>query len=142
MHRLAAGDPSGATPKIIAASAVDALRAHDWPGNVRELRNVLERAAYLARATGQKEIASVGLPGAGPSSRESTTPTFEAGKSYRDTRAEWEAGFEKAYVSWLLDKHGGNISAAARAADMDRKYLHKLARRHGVHPSSDDGESD
>lgn len=67
---------------------------------------------------------------------------FEAGKSYRETRAEWEAGFEKAYVSWLLERHGGNISAAARAADMDRKYLHKLARRHGVHPSSSDDEAD
>ncbi len=143
LDAIAAGDATGQTPKLIAKSAVDALRAHDWPGNVRELRNVLERAAYLARATGQKEIASVGLPGAGPAAREGTpSPTFEAGKSYRDTRAEWEAGFEKAYVSWLLDRHGGNISAAARAADMDRKYLHKLARRHGVHPSEGEGEPD
>jgi DNA-binding NtrC family response regulator len=29
---------------------MNALRNHAWPGNVRELRNVLERAAILARA--------------------------------------------------------------------------------------------
>jgi transcriptional regulator of acetoin/glycerol metabolism len=43
-------------------------------------------------------------------------------------------------VKWLLDKHGGNISGAARAADMDRKHLHKLARKHGLHPAQ--GEDD
>jgi DNA-binding NtrC family response regulator len=31
-------------------SAMNAIRNHAWPGNVRELRNVLERAAILARA--------------------------------------------------------------------------------------------
>ncbi|MFO0686280.1 MAG: sigma 54-interacting transcriptional regulator [Sandaracinus sp.] len=140
LESIASLDATGQTPRAITKGALDALRAHDWPGNVRELRNVLERAAYLARATGQKEIGSVGMPGAvAPKDEGPLAFSFEPGKSYRDTRAEWEAGFEKAYVSWLLDRHGGNISAAARAADMDRKYLHKLARRHGVHPSDDDG---
>ena len=140
LESIASLDATGQTPRAITKGALDALRAHDWPGNVRELRNVLERAAYLARATGQKEIGSVGMPGAvAPKDEGPLAFSFEPGKSYRDTRAEWEAGFEKAYVSWLLDRHGGNSSAAARAADMDRKYLHKLARRHGVHPSDDDG---
>jgi transcriptional regulator with GAF, ATPase, and Fis domain len=141
LEGIAALDSTGQTPKTLGPNVADALRAHDWPGNVRELRNVLERAAYLARATGQKEIVSVGLPASG-APRDAATRAFEPGKSYRDTRAEWEAGFEKAYVSWLLERHGGNISAAARAADMDRKYLHKLARRHGVHPSSGDDDAD
>jgi ActR/RegA family two-component response regulator len=35
-------------------------------------------------------------------------------------------------VSWLLERHDGNISAAARAAEMDRKHLHKLAQKHGL----------
>jgi transcriptional regulator with GAF, ATPase, and Fis domain len=140
---IAALDATGQTPKTIGKPVLDALRAHDWPGNVRELRNVLERAAYLARAMGQKEIVNVGLPGAGGGGAGPSAPAaFDPQKSYRETRAEWEASFEKAYVSWLLDRHGGNISAAARAADMDRKYLHKLARRHAVHPSDGEGEPD
>jgi DNA-binding NtrC family response regulator len=59
---------------------------------------------------------------------------FEERKSYRDTKAEFEGLFEERYVAWLLERHEGNISAAARAADMDRKYLYKLAVRHGLHP--------
>ena len=58
---------------------------------------------------------------------------FDPNKSYRETKAEWEEAFEASYVSWLLEIHGGNISAAARAAKMDRKYLYKLAVRYGVH---------
>ena len=63
-----------------------------------------------------------------------TLPPFDPAKSYRDTKAEFEGFFEQRYVAWLLEQADGNISAAARAADMDRKYLHKLVRKHGLHP--------
>ena len=46
--------------------------------------------------------------------------------------AEFEADFERRYVQWLLQRHEGNMSAAARAADMDRKYLYKLAKKHEI----------
>src|SRR5205085_8205935 len=36
----------------LSPEAIGELRAHDWPGNVRELRNVLERAALHAQASG------------------------------------------------------------------------------------------
>jgi len=42
--------------------------------------------------------------------------------------------------SW--DRQGGKFSGAAGAADMDRKYLHKLARKHGVHPAQGDGDDE
>lgn len=126
-------DPQAA-PLSMASDAIEALTAHDWPGNVRELRNILERAVYLARAQGQSGVTSIGLPlRAGPSlpTIEASTE-FETGQSYRDTRARWEDDFERRYVTWLLDRHQGNLSAAAREADMDRKHLHKLARKHGL----------
>ena len=69
-----------------------------------------------------------------PVARDSVTPTdaFDPAKSYRDTKSEWEEIFEKRYVTWLLDRNDGNISAAAREARMDRKYLYDLARKHGL----------
>jgi len=124
-------------PLKLAPEAMAALKAHDWPGNVRELRNVLERAALLARAMGREQIGPSDVPGwtlgaVAPSEGEDGPPPFEPGKSYRQTKAEWEAWFERRFVRWLLERHDGNVSAAARAADMDRKYLARLARRHGI----------
>jgi DNA-binding NtrC family response regulator len=106
------------------------LVAHDWPGNVRELRNVLERGVYLARATGQSELSLVSFPTAGPAGAD--VFQFDAAKSYRETRAKFDAEFERRYVKWLLGRHGGNVSAAAREAKMDRKHLHDMAKKHGL----------
>ena len=145
LETIAAADPSGATPRTLSKETLESLQGHDWPGNVRELRNVLERAVYMSKATGSTEVHLSALPfvaparpigaaDAGEGAGGQPVPEFEQGKSYRETKAEWDATFERRYVAWLLERSGGNISAAARAADMDRKYLHKLARKHGLHP--------
>jgi DNA-binding NtrC family response regulator len=107
-----------------------ALAAHDWPGNVRELRNVLERSIYMAQATGSTEIGVVTLPTA--HGADGAAFHFEPEKSYRETRAKYDGEFERRYVKWLLGRHGGNISAAAREAKMDRKHLHDMAKKHGL----------
>lgn len=111
-----------------------ALSAHDWPGNVRELRNVLDRTLQVAQASGERELCSSDIP-LWPSPHGAPRPPqpgFEPSKSYREVRSDFEADFERRYVSWLLDRHSGNISAAAREAKMDRKHLYDLARKHGL----------
>jgi transcriptional regulator of acetoin/glycerol metabolism len=78
----------------------------------------------------------LGLPAnaaqAQPTAEPPAPGAFDATKSYRETREAWESDFQKRYVSWLLANHEGNVSSAARAADMDRKYLYKLAKKHGL----------
>jgi DNA-binding NtrC family response regulator len=110
------------------------LCAHEWRGNVRELRNVLERAAFLAEASGEREIRWIDLGEelAARTEEPEEVFRFRDGQSYREARARVDALFERRYLAWLLDRHGGNASAAARAAQMDRKYLAELARKHGL----------
>jgi transcriptional regulator with GAF, ATPase, and Fis domain len=135
-HMGAAG--AGAPAQQLTPEALQALAAHDWPGNVRELRNVLERSALWAQAAGETHVRVLGLPTPAAAAAPQATltnapqPGFDPTKSYRETRELWENDFERRYVSWLLATHQGNISSAARAADMDRKYLHKLAKKHGL----------
>jgi transcriptional regulator with GAF, ATPase, and Fis domain len=136
LARLDDGPSRGLPALSLSNEALEALMSHDWPGNVRELRNVIERAVYLSRASGREELALATLPGGSRGNAKAAVPSseesFEPGLSYRDQRARFEETFEKAYVSWLLERHDGNISAAAREADMDRKYLYKLAKKHGL----------
>jgi transcriptional regulator with GAF, ATPase, and Fis domain len=131
-------DPT-ASAISLTRETVSALAAHDWPGNVRELRNVLDRAIYIAAAGGEREIRLVDLPvspgsigSSQPSAGSAGYPAFDADKSYREIRSDFESEFERRYVAWLLDRHGGNISAAAREAKMDRKHLYDLARKRGL----------
>ncbi|MDB4995946.1 MAG: Nitrogenase (molybdenum-iron)-specific transcriptional regulator NifA [Myxococcaceae bacterium] len=136
---------TGAADVALAKETTEALAAHDWPGNVRELRNVLERALYMTRATGAKELNALSFPlGAGgalgaPAVPSPSTPPgaevaydFDPQRSYRDTRAKYDADFETRYVKWLLGRHSGNVSAAAREAKMDRKHLHDMAKKHAL----------
>ena len=91
-----------------------------WPGNVRELRNHLERCAALQQVLHppENEPSPARLDVPDPS-----IPFSEARKRLLDT-------FERNYVLALLERHGGNVSAAAASAQVDRVHLHRLIRRH------------
>jgi transcriptional regulator with GAF, ATPase, and Fis domain len=126
-HTLAA--LPGGDRLTIGAETMEWLEHHDWPGNVRELRNVLERAVYVSTAMGQTELRLPGVfsgRGEGPDAF-----TFAPNEKFKDARARIDAELERRYLQWLFGTHGTNLSAAARAADVDRKYLHQLAKKHG-----------
>jgi transcriptional regulator with GAF, ATPase, and Fis domain len=119
-----------------------ALMAHDWPGNVRELRNVIERALALGADPGML-VAPLGADVTGSAARGvqlRDALEFEPGVSFRDTKEKWNELFERRYLTWLIKRADGNISKAARDADMDRKYLHKLLRKYGITDQSGDDD--
>jgi DNA-binding NtrC family response regulator len=124
----------GGTPaREIDEATMSSLMAHDWPGNVRELRNVLERGVYLSPAgSGGAPVKLVSMPAPSAEAGGVATPSFDEQKSYRENKEQWENEFEKRYLTWLMQRAQGNISRAAREADMDRKYLHKLLKKHAI----------
>jgi DNA-binding NtrC family response regulator len=96
-------------------AAVAHLTGHDWPGNVRELRNVLCRAADLSH--GERWIDSRCV------ARALRRPALQL-PTVKLTPAKAK--------SWL-DSFHGNVSAAARAANIPRTTFRKLLLRAGVH---------
>lgn len=94
------------------------LLRHSWPGNVRELRNYIESA--LVR---QDHVLA-------PAAR--TEPAIDVGQPLRVVREAWLRHIERRYLEQLLLVHGGNVSAAARAAGVDRVHLHRLLSRAGL----------
>jgi two-component system nitrogen regulation response regulator GlnG len=94
-------------PRSVSPAAVARLAAHDWPGNVRELRNVLYRAAD-ATSRG----AAIDADDIDHAMRRDSVPPSPT-LSVHAARA-------------LLQEHGGNLSAAARAAGLPRTSFRKL----------------
>ncbi|MCA9689124.1 MAG: sigma 54-interacting transcriptional regulator, partial [Myxococcales bacterium] len=122
-RRLPAGMWNAPGPEAMAR-----LVGYDWPGNVRELRNVVERSAYLS----PDGVIDLIKPGARPRPNRDEALTFDPTLTFREQKERAVELFEEAYLAWLLQRSEGNISRAAREADMDRKYLHKLLRRYGI----------
>src|SRR5580765_288336 len=121
-------------------AAMAALEAYPWPGNVRELQNVLERACALAEdqtITRQDLPDTVLVPVAAapaplPSGRDPSGPDAGADLPLKDAKARWMEVLEGTYLRDLLARHYGNISAAAKAAGIDRKTFHRLVNKYQI----------
>jgi len=115
----------GAPP--LGADALRTMSAYEWPGNVRQLRNVLERAVAMANG-GPISIRRSDLESPPPKTVSAETLSLP----YKAAKDVILARFTREYLEALLAKNGGNVSAAARDAQVDRNWIVALARRHGV----------
>jgi len=108
--------------------ALRILQEHSWPGNVRELQNVIE---YACATTDGEIISHSDLPSDCRSQSklqsESNPPGWSSAK-FKHAKAR----FEMEYISELLTRHDGNVSAAAKAGGVDRKTLYYLLNKHQV----------
>ena len=120
--------------------AMAALERYRWPGNVRELQNVIERACALAdtetisRRDLPDHVLGVGeLPLAVPvAGTAAGMPESGTDLTLKDAKERWMAVLEASYLRDLLARNDGNISAAAKAAGIDRKTFHRLINKHDL----------
>ena len=106
-------DPGGA-PRTLSRAAASALFAHRWPLNIRELEQSLSAALAIAGA----EIDVEHLPAS----------VREAGSSFPASMSERER------LVATIQRHGGNLSAVARALVTSRSQLYRLLARHAIQP--------
>ena len=64
------------------------------------------------------------------------------GVTFKDAKERWVSTFERDYILTLLKKNKGNISHAAREADIDRKYFRKLMKKYGIEGGGDTDADD
>ncbi|MEJ7601705.1 MAG: sigma 54-interacting transcriptional regulator [Kofleriaceae bacterium] len=114
-------------PSAIPAETLDVmfgeLTRHDWPGNVRELRNVVERAAILADP---KLLRAEAMDAAAGELQRSIEKAVHKQMTLRAAKTERE----REYLTDLLRATEGNLDEAARIAEVHRKSLERLIRRH------------
>ena len=109
------------------------LKGYHWPGNVRELQNVVRRAIAMTRQAvagvddlPDELVAAAGRAAAGE----------DAAAGFFAQRAEHVTRFERNYLSELLARHAGDVSAAAREARIPRGTLYRLMKGHGLDGAS------
>ena len=115
----------GPIAELISETTMRTLSQHHWPGNVRELRNLIE--ATLAMGEPPALDRHAGHTGAADAS-DPFTPLLAL--DYKAARQQLLAQFEIRYCTAKLEGARGNVSRAARDAQMDRSHLLELLQRH------------
>ena len=113
----AAGQRYGRSLREFDPEAMHALQHYAWPGNVRELRNVIERAALLARGD-VVNVADLRLApvNAGP-------PALE------DMNLE---DAERTLIRAALKRYVGSVVDAAAALGLSRSALYRRMEKLGI----------
>jgi two-component system, NtrC family, response regulator GlrR len=122
------GDDGPQVTRMREPDFLQELARHAWPGNVRELRNFLERCVALGETLSPSA-------GPGPEPRAAAGGAAEPvdlSLPLKQARDRHQRAFEERYVRALMEAHGGNITAAARAAGVDRITLYRLLWRFGM----------
>ncbi len=121
----------------ISAAALSYLQKHTWRGNVRELQNRIKRGVLLAPhdvievqdisdhereeeqvVQGRDHPPDAGAPTSLP--------------AYKEAKAEAVRNFSVSYISEVLRKCQGNITAAARESGLERQALQRIIRRYAI----------
>lgn len=116
--------------RALSTEATESLVAYGWPGNVRELENAVQRAVALAEGP-LLEASDFDLA-ASRDTRRPSRLSLDVSRPFHEAKQGLVDEFERAYATALLQRHGGNVSAAARAAGLARRSLHRLIQRHGL----------
>ncbi len=125
------------TSKLLDDDALLKLTRGRWSGNVRELRNHLERVVAMAHGSGDDLDYDFSIVDGGFEGAVGDLDPQDLSGTFKDAKSRHTALFEKAYLTQLLARHAGNLSAAAREADLSRLHLRTLARRYGIAAGED-----
>ena len=116
-----------------AETVLGELRFEQWTQNLVQRLLILGSGEEIgaqeveaAMGAGQAATGTIGLPGV----------SFD--QPLRDARD----AFEKAYLEYQLDKHGGNVSQMAEEAGMERTHLYRKLRALGIDPKSVTGSGE
>ncbi len=133
----------------ISFSTMQKLRQYQWPGNVRELKNFIERASLLSTNDRVETRFLSTNQDRAPNENKTAPPDSYVEQIINQQMPFKEAKqlvidkFETAYWTKLLDVTHGNISKAARLADIHRKTAEYIIRKLNIAikppPGSDEG---
>jgi transcriptional regulator with PAS, ATPase and Fis domain len=112
-------------------AAFDFLMSRPWRGNVRELQNIIEHVVVLAQPGSEIQPDEIPVHQDWTQPAETMNMAALHNDAYHTAKEQVLATFEKEYVTRLVARAAGNMSRAARLANVDRTTLYRLLERHG-----------
>jgi len=106
---------------------LDRVTRYHWPGNVRQLRNYIERSVALDDSNLPPNPDTTPPP-----ELDEPNDAVDISQPLRLARENCVSNFERRYLEALLLQHRNNVSAAARAAGVDRIHFYRLLWKHGL----------
>jgi DNA-binding NtrC family response regulator len=131
----------GGRNKPIPSLLLQQCEDYSWPGNVRELHNAIARhlaLGELAVFDTSAERMMDGLaalntgslePGGGRSDEDFIDHVVALNMPLPDARQQVVDEFERRYIEHALKMHGGNVTKAAAASGVARRYFYLLRAR-------------
>lgn len=106
--------------KRVNASTLKRLEKHNWPGNIRELQHSVERAVIMS----ESNILQPSDFFLSPVEENSNEKISTSNMNLEET--------EKMLIRKVIDKHGGNISKAAKELGLTRASLYRRIEKYGI----------
>jgi len=106
--------------KRINPTTIRRLEKHTWPGNIRELQHSVERAVIMSES-------NVLQPQDFFLSQLDDNNQFDESEDVTNLEER-----EKLLIRKVIDKHGGNISKAAKELGLTRASLYRRIEKHGL----------
>jgi DNA-binding NtrC family response regulator len=121
----------GGAPAALSGDLLRRLEDYDWPGNVRELRNAITQKITLGELSKPRSPVN---PAAGeapaPRAGDPIGAIIDQDLPFPIARDKVLDMFERRYVGRILERHGGNVTHAAHASGIGRRYFQTIRGRH------------
>ncbi len=128
------GSQNGRDGLSFSPQAIQAIMRHAWSGNVRELQNRIQRAVVMAddcKITEMDlELESSVCPATGQAN--SDDPCHWNGPSTSQSLKQAREHLERKMVAVAIERHVGNVSAAAKALGISRPTFYELLNKLGI----------
>ncbi len=106
--------------KRLNASTLKRLEKHNWPGNIRELQHAVERAVIMSESNMLQPSDFFLSPVEDTQAESISTSNMNLEET------------EKMLIRKVVDKHGGNISKAAKELGLTRASLYRRIEKYGI----------
>jgi DNA-binding NtrC family response regulator len=106
--------------KRVSPTTFKRLEKHNWPGNIRELQHSVERAVIMSESNILE-----------PNDFFLSQMDDDAGADVAGITTNLEET-EKILIRKVIDKHGGNISKAAKELGLTRASLYRRIEKYGL----------